>query len=203
MSSLIKEINRSVTHLLLWKTDILKTSILLGRKFEEMHFLSRAKRQRYICGIVGFGIIVFSCLSFTKPCLRFLLICFDQEIKGFYQGSLGKEGDSTDIMNISPNFPKTETWFCRKKSNDYNGINIFLSPENPRTFLLAKEKAWKRIFKTNSELSQNRTEKQIMTFKTILNWLFHDICYLFIDSFDWKFCIFQQTIVRGILYPYV
>ena len=28
---------------------------------------------------------------------------------------------------------------------------------------------------TNSELSQNRTEKQIMTFKTILNWLFHDI----------------------------
>ena len=38
--------------------------------------------------------------------------------------------------------------------------------ENPCTFLLAKEKAWKHIFNTNSELSQNRTEKQIMPFKT-------------------------------------
>ena len=33
----------------------------------------------------------------------------------------------------------------------------------------------KRIFNTNSELSQNRTEKQIMPFKTTVNWLFNDI----------------------------
>ena len=55
---------------------------------------------------------------------------------------------------------------CRSKSNDYNNINIFLALENPCTFLLAKEKTWKRAFNTNNELSQNRTEKQIMLFKT-------------------------------------
>ena len=42
----------------------------------------------------------------------------------------------------------------------------------------------------NSELSQNRSEKQIMPFKTALNWL--------IGSFDWKIGIFQQIVVRGI-----
>ena len=70
------------------------------------------------------------------------------------------------------------------------------------TFLLAKENTWKRIFNTNSELSQNRTEKQIMPFKTTLNWLFNDIwCYLVIGSFDWKIGIFQQAVVKGLLYP--
>ena len=92
---------------------------------------------------------------------------------------------------------KTETQFCRWKSTDNNDINIFLSLENPCTFLLAKEKTWKRIFNTNSELSQNRTKKQIMPSKTRVNWLFNDIwCYLFIACFDWKIGIFQQTFVR-------
>ena len=61
------------------------------------------KGTRYIRGNVYFGIIVFSCLSSTKPCLRFLLICFDREIKGFYQSSLWNEVDFMDIMNVSPN----------------------------------------------------------------------------------------------------
>ena len=34
--------------------------------------------------------------------------------------------------------------------------------ENASTFLLAKEKTWKYIFNTSSELSENRTEKQII-----------------------------------------
>ena len=63
----------------------------------------KQKGTRYIRGNVYFGIIVFSCLSPTKACLRFLLICFDREIKGFYQSSLGNEVDVTDIMNVSPN----------------------------------------------------------------------------------------------------
>ena len=33
----------------------------------------------------------------------FLLICFAQEIKGFYQSSLGNEVDFRDIMNAFPN----------------------------------------------------------------------------------------------------
>ena len=61
------------------------------------------KSTRYIRGNVYFGIIVFSCLSSTKPCLRFLLICFAREIKGFYQSSLGNEVDFTNIMNVSSN----------------------------------------------------------------------------------------------------
>ena len=90
--------------------------------------------------------------------------------------------------------------FCRWKSTDNNDINIFMSLENA-TFLLAKEKTWKHIFNTNSELSQNRTEKQIMPFKITVNWLFNDIwCYLVIRCFNWKIGIFQQTVLRGLLY---
>ena len=74
---------------------------------------------------------------------------------------------------------------------------IFLSLKNTCTFLLAKENSWKSIFNTNSELSQNRTEKQIMLLKTTVNWLFNDIwSYLVIGCFDWKIGVFQQTVVR-------
>ena len=59
------------------------------------------KGTRYIRENVYFGIIAFNCLSTTNPCLRFLLICFAREIKGFYQSSLGN--DFSDIMNVSPN----------------------------------------------------------------------------------------------------
>ena len=97
--SSIKELNRCVKHLLLRKTDVLKTEEILKTctTFEEQ------KGTKYIPGNVYFGIITFSCLSSTKPCLRFLLICFDLEIKGFYQSSLGNEVGFMDIMNVSPN----------------------------------------------------------------------------------------------------
>ena len=61
------------------------------------------KGTRYIRGNVYFRIIVFRYLSSTKPYLRFFLICFAREVKGFYQSSLGNEVDFRDIMNISPN----------------------------------------------------------------------------------------------------
>ena len=63
-----------------------------------------------------------------------------------------------------------------------NNINIFLPPENPCTSLLRK-KGRETHFDTNSELSQYRTEKQIMSSKTTINKLFNDICYLFITCF--------------------
>ena len=43
---------------------------------------------------------------------------------------------------------------------------------------------------------QNHTEKQFMPSKTTMNWLFNDICCLFIACFDWKIGFFQQTVVR-------
>ena len=61
------------------------------------------KGRRYIWENVYFGIIIFSCLLSTKPCLRFLLNCFVPEIKVFYQSSLGNEVDFRDIMNVFPN----------------------------------------------------------------------------------------------------
>ena len=74
------------------------------RKFEEIYTkVDKQKGTSCIWGNVYFGIIVFSCLLSTKPCLRFLLICFAREIKGFYQTSFGKEVNFRDIMNISPN----------------------------------------------------------------------------------------------------
>ena len=92
---------------------------------------------------------------------------------------------------------KAEKLFCRWKNNGYNNINIFLSLENPCTFLLAKEKTWKSIFNTNSELLQNCTEKQTIPFKTTVNWLFNNTWrHLVIGCFGWKICIFQQTVVR-------
>ena len=49
---------------------------------------------------------------------------------------------------------------------------------------------------TNSELSQNHTEKQIMSSKATINWLFNDKCNVFIACFDWKIGVFQQTVVK-------
>ena len=68
---------RNVKHLLLRKTDVLKTSIFSERKFEEMH---NFKEQKGACMFGDFYIciIVFSCLTSTKPCLRFLLNCLFQ-----------------------------------------------------------------------------------------------------------------------------
>ena len=43
-------------------------------------------------------------------------------------------------------------------------LNIFLALEKLCNVLLAKEKTWKRIFNTNSKLSQNRTEKAVVRF---------------------------------------
>ena len=76
-----------------------------------------------------------------------------------------------------------------------------MSLENPFTFLLAKEKTWKHIFHTNSELLENQTEKQIMPYKTTTNWQFNDLwCYVFNACFDWKIGIIHETVVKGFYY---
>ena len=67
-------------------------------------------------------------------------------------------------------FQKTEIWFCRWKSNGYSDINMFLSMKTLCSFLLAKERTWRRIFITHSELSQNHREEQFIPFKTTVNW---------------------------------
>ena len=71
------------------------------KKYKKEEKVDEQKGTRYVWGNGYFGIIVFSCLLSTKPCL--LLICFGREIKGFNQSSLGNEVDFTDIMNVPPN----------------------------------------------------------------------------------------------------
>ena len=90
----IKEINSqsNVRHLPFRKENFKKPS-----SFEEQ------KVTRCIRENVYFGIITFNCLSSAKQCLKFLLICFAWEIKGFNQRFLGNEVDFRDIMNLSPN----------------------------------------------------------------------------------------------------
>ena len=61
------------------------------------------KCTRYIRGNIYFGIIVFTFLSSAKQCLRFLLICFAREKKGFYQSFLLNKIDFRDLMNVSLN----------------------------------------------------------------------------------------------------
>ena len=58
---------------------------------------------------------------------------------------------------------------CSSPIKEIISINAFLSMENPCTFFLVKEKTLKRTFNMNSELSQNRAEKQIMIFKITAN----------------------------------
>ena len=75
-----------------WKENLKKCT-----SFEEQ------KGTRYIWENLYFGITIFTCVSFTKPSLRFLLNFFVWEIKGFHQSSLANEVNFRDIMNISPN----------------------------------------------------------------------------------------------------
>ena len=83
-SSSIKEINR-----LIWKECQTFTIEKNWRSQNfEMHNFEEQKGPRYIWGNGYIGIIVFSCLSSTKMCLRFLLNSFVQETKGFDQSSL-------------------------------------------------------------------------------------------------------------------
>ena len=104
-NSLIKEINRPVKHLLYYYEKLTLSKLQFYRK-ENLKKCTTFEEQndtRYIRRNVYFGIIVFSCLSSTKLCLRFLLLSFDREIEGFYLSFLGNEVDFTDIMNVSRN----------------------------------------------------------------------------------------------------
>ena len=73
-----------------------KQNLKKGTSFEE------PKGTRYI-GETFILALLSSAVFRVQNCLRFLLICFAREIKGFYQSSSGNKVDLTDIMNVSPN----------------------------------------------------------------------------------------------------
>ena len=107
-SSSIKEINRLIwkgmSNIYYWKKlTFSKLRFSPKEKLRKCTNFEKQKGTRYIRGNVYICIIVFSCVSPTKPCLRFLLNYFLREIKGFYQSSVGNEVDFRDIMNVSLN----------------------------------------------------------------------------------------------------
>ena len=111
----------------------------------------------------------------------FFLICFAQKLIDFCQTSFENKVDFRNIMNVSPNTLAKNQNF-KKLRHDFADERAMITTTlisscqwKTLTFLLAKEKTLKRAFNTNSELSQNRTEKQIMLLKTIVNKLFTDI----------------------------
>ena len=104
--SSIKEINRLISKGIQtftieknWRSQIFspKENLKKCASFEE------PKSTTYNQGTVYFVIMLFSCLSSTNLCLRFLLTGFARKIIGFYQSSLGNDVNFTDILNISPN----------------------------------------------------------------------------------------------------
>ena len=150
-------------------------------------------KSKQVHGIFG-GTFILALLSSAVFRLQILVSDFFQIVflgrwKAFIRVPFGNEVDFRDIRNVSLHMywlkiKISENWdFCRWRSNDDSDINVFMSLENPCTFLLAKEKTWKRTFNINSVLSQNRAEKQIMPFKTTVNWLFNDMWYYLVSAF--------------------
>ena len=97
-------LSKGMSNIYFWE-KLTFSKLLLSRKENLKKYTSfeEQKGTRYIQENIYFGIIVFSCLSSTKPCLRFLLICFSREIKNFCKSSLENDVDFTDITNVSPN----------------------------------------------------------------------------------------------------
>ena len=108
---------------------------------------------------------------------------------GWFQGHNGR---FPKYLHYKLKFQKIETGFCWSKalitmtlisSRHWKTLVLFfLIKKRPKSMILT--------------LIVNCTEKQIMSPKTAINWLFNDIwCYLFIACFDWKICVFQQTVI--------
>ena len=91
------------TRVLFYLMSLVQCHLKNWRNLKKCTSFEEQKSTMYIRRNLYFGIVVFSFLSSTNQCLRFLLICFAREIKGFYQSSLGNEVDFRDIINVSPN----------------------------------------------------------------------------------------------------
>ena len=113
------------------------------------------KGTRYIRGNVYFDIIVFSCLSSTKPCLRFILICLAREVKSFYQSSLGNEVDFTDMMNVSSSLLAKRLYKFKKLRQS------FVDEKAMITTTLTSSCHWKIL--ASFFLQKKRPEKAFLT----------------------------------------
>ena len=106
--------------------------------------------------------------------ISFNLFCLGD--KKLLSGFLGNEVDFRDIMCVSPNIlaknlnlKKLRHGFVDERAMITTRL---ISSCHCKTLVpVCLGRAWKHVFNTNSELSQNRIEKQIAT----VNWLCNDI----------------------------
>ena len=103
----IKEINeliwKGISNIYYWEKLFSKLQFSRKENLKKCTNFDKQKGTKYIWGNIYIGIIVSSCLLSIKLCLRFLLNCFVQEIKDFYQSYYENKNDFRGIKNISPN----------------------------------------------------------------------------------------------------
>ena len=152
--SSIKEINSEGMSIIYYceKPMFSNLRFSLKENLKKCTSLEEQKGTRYIQGNVG--TIAFSCLLSRNPCLRFFLICFAQEIKGFYRSSLGNEVDFTDIMNASPNI-LGKNWSFQKLRDGFVDESAMI------TTTLTSSCHWKTLVLFS--LRKKRPEKAFLT----------------------------------------
>ena len=139
-----------VKHALLRKTVVLKTlrkSKFLGKKIWRNELALKSKKVQ---SIFGKSLFWHYCLQLSFVCKTVSQISFNlfysgdkrllSEILRKWDWFQGHNECFPKYLGWKLKFQKTETWFCRWKSTDNNGIKIFLLLENPCIFLFAKEK---------------------------------------------------------------
>ena len=154
-------------HLLLRKTDFLKTcwkSKFFGKKIWRNAVALTSKKVQ---GIFGKTFILALLSSRTVSQISFKLFCLgDTRLLSEFLLKWGWFQRHNErfpkYLGWKLKFQKTEARFCRWKTTDNNNINIFLSLENPCTFLLAKEKTWKHIFNISSVKYRKIVQKNIL-----------------------------------------
>ena len=195
-----KEINRhrNVKHLLLRKTDVLKTcrkGKFLGKKIWRNALALKGKKVQGIFGETFILVLLSSTAIFclqNRVSIYLNLFCSEKKV------------DFRDIMDVSPdilaknlNFEKLRHFFIYEKALI---TTTSISSYHWKTlipFCLRKKKlenAFLTLILNHRKIVQ---KKKFMPSKTTINWLFNDMwCYLFIARFDWKIGVSQQTAVR-------
>ena len=151
---------RHVKHLLLRKTDVLKTFIFSGRKFEEIQWFWRAERYKVYLGKFWHYFLQLSFVYKTLSQIYFNFFC--SGIKGFYQSSLGNEVEFTDIMNVSPNILNKKQHF-KKLRHSFVGEGAMI------TMTLISSCHWKTLIPFC--LQKKRPENAFLT----LTWNYRKI----------------------------
>ena len=92
---------------------------------------------------------------------------------------------SPNILPKNQNFKKERHSFVDERALITARLICYCHWKTIVPFCLLKKRPEFWIFNTNSELSQNYSAKQIMPFKTTLNWLLnYMLCYLVMGGFD-------------------